>query len=168
MLTHAAHGPRAGFAWLMLSAAIVAADQATKAIASSSLAFHERITVLPFFDWTLTHNTGIAFSMFNDGPGWTRYGLSAFALVVAAVFTAWLVRLPREDRWQAAALALIVGGAIGNVIDRLRFGHVVDFILLYWRDWHWPAFNIADSSIFVGAAILILGSFRHQEKGPGA
>ncbi len=160
MHAHAAHAPRAGFVWLLLSAGVVVADQITKAIASASLAFHERIAVLPFFDWTLTYNTGVAFSLFDDGPGWTRYGLSAFALIVAAIFTAWLVRLPRADRWQAAALALIVGGAVGNVIDRLRFGHVVDFILLYWRDWHWPAFNVADSSIFIGAVILIHTRFR--------
>jgi signal peptidase II len=148
----------------VLSALVVVADQISKAIASTQLEFHERVPVLPFFDWTLTYNTGVAFSLLNDGPVWARYGLSAFALIVAALFTAWLVRLPRHDRWQATALALIIGGAIGNVIDRLRFGHVVDFILWYWRDWQWPAFNLADSAISVGAVMLVLASFRPHPK----
>jgi signal peptidase II len=153
---------RAGFAWLWLSMVIVAIDQLTKWIATSAMTLHERVPVLPFFDWTLTYNRGVAFSLFNDGQGWQRYGLSAFAVIVAAGFTWWMAHLPRHERANAAALALVVGGAIGNVIDRLRLGHVVDFVLLYWRDWSWPAFNVADSAIVVGAVLLVVAGFRQE------
>lgn len=155
---------RAGFGMLWLSAAIVAADQLTKWIATSTMSLHERIAVLPFFDWTLTYNRGVAFSLFNDGQGWQRFGLSAFALVVAAGFTYWMAHLPKQERMNAAALALVIGGAIGNVIDRLRLGHVVDFVLLYWRDWSWPAFNLADSAIVCGAGLLVVAGFRHEHR----
>jgi signal peptidase II len=88
--------------------------------------------------------------------------LTGFALVVSAAFAVWLTRLPRADRFSAAALALVIGGAVGNAIDRIRLGHVVDFILLYWRDWYWPAFNVADSCIVVGAIVLVLAGFRAE------
>ena len=155
---------RAGFSWLWLSAVIVAADQLTKWIATSTMTLHERVAVLPFFDWTLTYNRGVAFSLFNDGQGWQRFGLSAFALIVAGGFTYWMAHLPKHERANAVALALVIGGAIGNVIDRLRLGHVVDFVLLYWRDWSWPAFNLADSAIVIGAALLVFVGFRHEQQ----
>ena len=155
---------RAGFSWLWLSAVIVAADQLTKWIATSTMTLHERVAVLPFFDWTLTYNRGVAFSLFNDGQGWQRFGLSAFALIVAGGFTYWMAHLPKHERGNAVALALVIGGAIGNVIDRLRLGHVVDFVLLYWRDWSWPAFNLADSAIVIGAALLVFVGFRHEQQ----
>ncbi len=157
-------GERAGFGWLWLSAAIVAADQLTKWIATTTMTLHERIAVLPFFDWTLTYNRGVAFSLFNDGQNWQRFGLSAFAILVAGGFVYWMVHLPKHERANAAALALVVGGAIGNVIDRLRLGHVVDFVLLYWNDWSWPAFNLADSAICVGAVLLVISGFLHERK----
>ena len=153
---------RMGFRMLWLSAVIVAADQLTKWIATSTMSMHERIPVLPFFDWTLTYNRGVAFSMFNDGQGWQRFGLSAFAILVAGGFTYWMAHLPKHERMNAAALALVIGGAIGNVIDRLRLGHVVDFVLLYWKDWSWPAFNLADSAICVGAVLLVIAGFRQE------
>ena len=145
---------RAGARWLLLSLAIVVADQLTKAFATAELVLHQPVPVIDgLFNWTLAHNYGVAFSIFNDGPGWQRYGLSAFALAVSTAFTVWLLRLPRHERWSAVGLALVVGGAVGNVIDRLRLGYVVDFVEWYWRDWHWPAFNLADSAICVGAAV---------------
>ena len=148
--------PKSNLRWLGLSALVVVLDQATKWVALGALREFERVPVIDgIWDWTLTYNEGVAFSIFHDGPAWTRYGLSAFALLVAGVFAVWLARLPRGDRWQAAALALIIGGALGNVIDRLRLGHVVDFVLWYWRDWSWAAFNVADSAITVGAVLLV-------------
>ncbi len=156
-------GERAGFSWLWLSAAVVAADQLTKAIATTTMTLHERIPVLPFFDWTLTYNRGVAFSLFNDGQGWQRFGLSAFALLVAGAFAYWMAHLPKRERANAIALSLVIGGAVGNVIDRLRLGHVVDFVLLYWNDWSWPAFNVADSAICVGAVLLVVAGFRSQQ-----
>ena len=159
---------RMGFAWLWVSAVVVAADQLTKWLATTSIALHERIAVLPFFDWTLTYNRGVAFSLFNDGQGWQRYGLSAFALLVAGAFTYWMAHLERRERASALALSLVIGGAVGNVIDRLRLGHVVDFALIYWRDWSWPAFNLADSAICVGAVLLVVAGLRTERAGPGA
>lgn len=156
---------RAGARWLLLSLAIVVADQLTKAFATAELVLHQPVAVIEgLFNWTLAHNYGVAFSIFNDGPGWQRYGLSAFALAVSTAFTVWLLRLPRHERWSAAGLALVVGGAVGNVIDRLRLGYVVDFVEWYWRDWHWPAFNLADSAICVGAAVLVIASLRGERR----
>ena len=153
----ATRGSRAGLRWLWLSALVIVLDQYTKWLALGALREFERVAVIEgFWDWTLTYNEGVAFSLFNDGPAWTRYGLSAFAVVVSAVFAVWLARLPRGERWQGAALALVIGGALGNVIDRLRLGHVVDFVLWYWKDWHWPAFNVADSAITAGAVLLVV------------
>jgi signal peptidase II len=153
-----------GLRWLILSAIIVALDQWTKAIATASLKLHESIDVLPSLQWTLAHNYGVAFSILNDGESWQRYGLSAFALIVSAAFIWTLTRLPRADRATKLAFSLVIGGALGNVIDRIRFGYVVDFIDVYWKDSHWPAFNIADSSIFVGAVVLLIWGWKHERR----
>ena len=164
-MTPASVHERAGIRWLLLSLAIVVADQLTKVLATTELVLHQPVPVVPgLFNWTLAHNYGVAFSIFNDGPGWQRYGLSAFALAVSIAFTVWLLRLPRHERWSAAGLALVIGGAVGNVIDRLRLGYVVDFVEWYWRDWHWPAFNLADSAICVGAAVLVIASLRGEKR----
>jgi signal peptidase II len=148
--------------WLILSAVVVILDQWTKAIATASLQLHESIDAMPGLQWTLAHNYGVAFSIFNDGEGWQRYGLSAFALIVASGFTWTLTRLPRADLATKLAFSLVIGGALGNVIDRIRFGYVVDFIDVYWKNSHWPAFNIADSSIFIGAVVLLIWGWKHE------
>jgi signal peptidase II len=153
--------------WLSLSALVVVLDQWTKWIAVAHLSYGERIPVIAgYFDWTMAHNTGVAFSMFADGAAWQRWGLSGFAVVVSIGFAIALARLQRHERWSALAFALVIGGAVGNVIDRTRLGHVIDFILWYWRDYHWPAFNIADSAIVCGAAVLILFGWRDAKKAP--
>lgn len=159
-----ASGRNPGLRWLGLSALVVMLDQITKAMVLASLSLHERVPLLPFLDWTLAYNKGVAFSLFNDGAAWQRYGLSAFAVLIAGVFAVWMARLPRRDAWSAAALALVIGGALGNVIDRLRLGHVVDFVLVYWRDWSWPAFNVADSAICVGAVLLLFAGWRGERE----
>ena len=151
--------------WLSLSLLIVVLDQVTKWYAVQHLAYGERIPVIAgFFDWTMAHNTGVAFSMFADGEAWTALGPVRFrgARVVRVCDRA--ARLAKHERFSALAFALVIGGAIGNVIDRVRLGYVVDFILWYWRDWHWPAFNIADSAIVCGAAVLILFGWRDAKK----
>ena len=148
--------------WLSLSVVIVVFDQWTKAIATASMKLHESIDVFAGFQWTLAHNYGVAFSILNDGEGWQRYGLSAFALIVASVFTWMMTRLPRTDVATKLAFSLVIGGALGNVIDRIRFGYVVDFIDVYWNDSHWPAFNIADSAICVGAVVLLIWGWKHE------
>ncbi len=148
--------------WLIVSIVVIALDQWTKAIATASLQLHQSIEVFAGLKWTLAHNYGVAFSILNDGEGWQRYGLSAFALIVASGFTFMMTRLPRADVATKLAFSLVIGGALGNVIDRIRFGYVVDFIDVYWKDSHWPAFNIADSSIVCGAMVLLVWGWKHE------
>ena len=150
--------------WLMLAAVVVVLDQVTKALASRFLELHQPLPVLPFLDLTLMHNRGAAFSLLSDAEGWQRWFFTGLALAVSAVIVWWLRRLPREEKWQGTALALVLGGALGNVWDRLQLGYVVDFIDVYYRDWHWPAFNVADSAITVGAVLLIADSFRRPRQ----
>lgn len=145
--------------WLWLSGLVVALDQVTKALASHYLSLYQPVPVLPFFNLTLMHNTGAAFSMLSEAGGWQRWFFTILALVVSVAIVIWLKRLPSNQRWQAAALALILGGALGNVIDRVRLGYVVDFIQVYYDRWYWPAFNIADSAITVGAVIFLITGF---------
>ena len=141
---------------LGLAAVLVGLDQATKWIAVNSLAFGERIPVIPgFFDFTLVYNRGAAFSFLAGAGGWQRWFFTGIG-IVAAVFIVWMLARHGSQRLFALALSLILGGAIGNVIDRVWQGKVTDFVLLYWRDWHWPAFNVADMAITFGAALLIL------------
>ncbi len=146
--------------WLVLAVVVVVLDQSTKALASRFLELHQPLPVLPFLNLTLMHNPGAAFSLLSDAGGWQRWFFTGLALAVSAVIVWWLRRLPREEKWQGTALALVLGGALGNVWDRLQLGYVVDFIDVYYRDWHWPAFNVADSAITVGAVLLIADSFR--------
>jgi signal peptidase II len=143
--------------WLLLSATIIALDLWTKSIALSQLELHRSVTAIEgVLDWTLTYNTGAAFSFLSDASGWQRWFFSALALGVSSLLTFWLTRIPRSDWRQALPFALIVGGALGNLVDRVRYGHVVDFIDAYWNGHHWPAFNIADSAIVGGAIGLAL------------
>ncbi len=148
--------------WFLGSAAVVIADQLTKWLALASLAPGERRELTGFLNLVLWFNKGAAFSFLSDAPGWQTPLLVAFAVGAAIVVSVLLVRSPAK-RLFAGGLALILGGAVGNVIDRLRFGHVVDFIDLHAAGWHWPAFNVADSAITVGAVLLILDSLVHHE-----
>ena len=143
--------------WLLLSVVIIALDLWTKAIALANLQLHEPVPVIDgFLNWTLTRNYGAAFSFLSDAGGWQRWFFSALAVGISALLAVWLTRLPRNDWRQALPFALIIGGALGNLVDRLRFGYVVDFIDAYWKTHHWPAFNIADSAIVGGAIGLAL------------
>lgn len=156
---------RIGYRLLWLSAAVILIDQLTKEFFLDYVAPFSRVPVIEgFFDWTLTFNEGVAFSLFGDGGELQRILLSSFAVLVSIGFMIWMARMPKSDRWSAIALALIIGGALGNVIDRIIHGHVIDFILLYWRTYHWPAFNVADSCIVAGAILLVLAGFRGEGK----
>lgn len=146
--------------WLSLSVVVVILDQITKYIASTSLEMYKPIAVMPMFNWTLMHNTGAAFSFLHDAGGWQRWFFTIIALVVSAVIVLWIKRLEQHEKLQAIALALILGGALGNVIDRIWLGYVVDFIEVYYQQWYWPAFNIADSAIFIGVAMIIYEGIR--------
>lgn len=145
-----------GLRWLWLAAAVLVVDQLTKLWVSAALRLYEEVVLLPFLNVTLVHNTGAAFSFLSSASGWQRWFFILLALAVSAAIVVWLRRIGREQRWVPAGLALILGGALGNVWDRLAYGHVVDFIDVHYGGWHWPAFNAADSAITVGAAILIL------------
>jgi signal peptidase II len=139
-------------------------DQWTKWLAQTYLRPYEAQTVTPWFDWLLAYNSGAAFSFLAGAGGWQRWFFVAIAVAVSAVLALWLSRLPRERLWLGVALGLVLGGGLGNLYDRLVFGHVVDFISLHYAGWHWPTFNIADSAITLGAAVLILDSFRGQSR----
>ena len=154
--------------WFALSAAIVAADQLTKWLV---LGYFEnrypRVELTGFFNLVLVFNKGAAFSLFAQAAGWQTPLLAAFALAAAVIVSVLIVRNPGRGML-CLGLALILGGALGNLIDRVRFGHVVDFLDFHALGWHWPAFNVADSGISVGAVILILEGFVHHEKRAGA
>jgi len=152
-------------AWLWLSVAVVALDQATKFLVTRFLELYDRVEVLPVLDFTLLHNTGAAFSILAGASGWQRGFFITLGLTVSGVLVVWLWRLPRGERLLPIALTLIIGGAIGNVIDRVVLGYVVDFIHAHWGGAYFPAFNIADSAITVGAVLLMLDAFREKRSG---
>jgi signal peptidase II len=141
--------------WLALSAAVVGFDQWTKQLVERSMQLYEARYCLPVFNIVRAHNRGAAFSMFDGASGWQRWAFSALAAVVSAALIGWIARLDRRANTMAAALALILAGALGNVIDRLRLGYVVDFLQVHWHQHYFPAFNVADSAITVGAAYLL-------------
>lgn len=146
--------------WLLLSAVVIALDLWTKSIALAHLHLHEPVPVIDgWLNWTLTYNYGAAFSFLSDAGGWQRWFFAALAFVVSGAMVAWLRLTPRGDWRNALPASLIIAGAIGNVIDRLRFGHVVDFVDWYYGSYHWPAFNVADAAIVGGAIGLVLFSF---------
>lgn len=150
--------------WLWLSALVMALDLATKAMASHYLMLYQPVPVFPGFNWTLAHNAGAAFSFLSTESGWQRWFFSAIALVVSVGIIIWIRRLAPTQTMLAVSLALVLGGALGNLWDRATLGYVVDFIDVYYRQSHWPAFNLADSAISVGAALLIFDSLRSGKR----
>ncbi|MBK1694745.1 signal peptidase II [Chromatium weissei] len=151
--------------WLWLSLVVLALDQASKWLILLTLVPFEPLPVLPNVNFTLMFNSGAAFSFLADAGGWQRWLFAVLALIVSVVLTMWLLRLKSSERWLAAGLALLIGGALGNLIDRVLFGHVVDFIQVYLPVIPltlfnpWPAFNLADSAITLGVTILFLVTF---------
>jgi signal peptidase II len=142
--------------WLLLSALVIVLDWETKRWASESLQLYRPQEVFSWLNMTLAHNYGAAFSFLSDAGGWQRWLFSVLAGVVSLVLIVWLIRLPRAEWLTGVSLSLIIGGAIGNLIDRIRLGYVVDFVDVFYRDWHYPAFNVADSAITVGVVLLLL------------
>ncbi|MGZ5007789.1 MAG: signal peptidase II [Methylobacter sp.] len=145
--------------WLWLSLLAVILDQASKLAVAGSMQLYESIPVMPFFKLTYVHNTGAAFSFLSDAGGWQRWFFAGLALVISAVIAVWLTRLKKHETLLAVALALVLGGAVGNLIDRLAYGYVIDFLDVYYESWHWPAFNIADSAITLGVILMLAESF---------
>ncbi len=156
-------------AWLWLSLLLIVADQVTKWLAVANLEYLTPVPVIDgFWNWTLVHNYGAAFSFLSDAGGWQKWFFAGLAAVVSVVMALWLRLTPRADWRNALPLALVIAGAIGNLIDRVRYGYVVDFIDWYVGKHHWPAFNVADSAIVVGAVLLVLFSFKPATPAPKA
>jgi signal peptidase II len=144
-------------AWFLFAAALAALDQATKSVVATALPLHASVEVTPWFNLVHVLNPGAAFSFLADAAGWQRYLLSAIGLIVSAVLL-WMLWRGVKNRLEAVAYAGLIGGALGNVIDRFRIGAVVDYLDFHWRDWHWPAFNLADILVVGGAGLLIIVS----------
>lgn len=142
---------------------IIIIDQITKWVASSTLTMHEQNPVMPSFNFTLMHNYGAAFSFLSDAGGWQRWFFTIIAAVISIVLVVWITRLKSHEKLLGFALALVLGGAVGNLIDRVAYGYVVDFIQWYYDRFYWPAFNIADAAISVGAVLLLISSFFGDE-----
>lgn len=152
--------------WLWISVLVFIVDQTSKYYFEHSLDLYQQIVVIPnYFSWMLAYNTGAAFSFLADGGGWQRWLFAMIAVVVSAVLIVWLKRLGRNDTWLAVALALVLGGALGNLYDRIVLGHVIDFIFVHWHEHGFPAFNVADSGITVGAIMLALDMFKTKKSG---
>ena len=160
-------GARSALPWLWLSALVIVLDWLSKQWALSALQFGTPVTVVPgFWNWTLVHNTGAAFSLLADAGGWQQWFFGGLALVISVVCVLMLSRTTRADWLSALPLALIVGGALGNLIDRIRFGYVVDFVHWYYRGFHWPVFNLADSAITLAAVLLVFSAFFSSQPKP--
>lgn len=151
--------------WLGVSIAVIGLDLYTKHLAETVLTPYTPLKVLPFFDLTLMYNTGAAFSFLSDQGGWQRWFFIAVASLVTVALTVWLATLKTGERLLAIALSLIIGGAVGNLIDRVLYGRVTDFIHLHYQDWFWPAFNVADSAITVGVALMLADASISKKSG---
>ncbi|MBU2919005.1 signal peptidase II [Psychrosphaera sp. F3M07] len=152
-----------GLKFLALSLLLIIADQFSKIWIINNLALYADINVLPIFDITYVRNYGAAFSFLSDAGGWQHYFFTGIALVISVLLIYWMYKTPVKQTWLLAAYALILSGAIGNVMDRLNYGYVVDFLHFYYQDWHFPAFNIADMAISLGAGLLILDAIFEQK-----
>ena len=145
--------------WLGLSLLAVSLDQSTKLWVSGSMQLYESIHIMSGVNLTYVHNTGAAFSFLSEAGGWQRWFFAALAIIISTVIAIWLSRLEIHETLLGVALSLVLGGAIGNLIDRLAYGYVIDFLDVYIPSWHWPAFNIADSAITLGVVLMLLESF---------
>lgn len=158
--------------WLFISLLVILLDQTSKQFAEAMLSAYQAVPVIPYFDLTLMYNEGAAFSFLSDQGGWQRWFFVVLASIVTGVLIIWLRRLDPREKWVALSLSLIIGGAVGNLIDRILFGKVIDFLDVYYRgescllgfsrlgsECHWPAFNLADSAIFVGVVVMLIDAF---------
>jgi signal peptidase II len=144
--------------WLWLTGLAVILDQASKLAIDASMQLYQSIELIPFFNLTYVRNTGAAFSFLSEAGGWQRWFFAILASIISIVLTVWLAKLKKHEILMAASLSLILGGAIGNLIDRVLYGYVIDFLDIYYQSWHWPAFNVADSAITVGVILMLLES----------
>ena len=150
--------------WLWLSALVIIIDQITKRIVDTTMQLYQSIELIPYFQLTYMRNQGAAFSFLSGAGGWQRWFFIALAVIASVFICFWLKKLNRSQRWEAIAWSLVLGGALGNLIDRILYGYVIDFLDVYIGDWHWPAFNVADSAITLGVDMLLLDSFKPQPR----
>ena len=157
------HSP---FVWLVIASLVVILDLYTKQWATESLGLYRPVEVYSWLNWTLAHNYGAAFSFLSDAGGWQRWFFTVLAMAVSLVLLVWLFRL-RAGEWRTGlALGLVIGGAVGNLLDRITLGYVIDFVDVHYRGWHWPAFNVADSAITCGIVLLLLDALLVTLRGP--
>lgn len=149
--------------WLLITVLVFVLDQWTKHLVLENMALYSRIELTSFFNLVHVHNYGAAFSFLGDQSGWQRWFLSGITLIVSIGIFVWLTRLKNSQLLLATALVFILGGALGNLYDRLIYGYVVDFIDWYYGTYHWPAFNLADSAISLGAVLLIIDTFKNPD-----
>jgi len=146
--------------WFLIVAGVFSADMLTKQMAEAMLDYGQGVAILPILDFTLLYNKGAAFSFLANESGWQRWFFTAISTLVSAMLIMWLRKLERHQVWLGVALALVLGGALGNLFDRIAFGHVIDFVAVHWGDAYFPAFNIADSAITIGAVMLGIDAIR--------
>ncbi len=149
--------------WLVIALVVILLDQASKITMSQYLLYGQSEAITSYFNLVMVYNKGAAFSFLSDQPGWQRYFFTAVS-VLASLFILWMLKRNPTQRLFCWALALILGGAIGNLIDRIAYGHVIDFLDLHVGGWHWPAFNVADSAITLGAILFVLDEFRRVNR----
>jgi len=149
--------------WLWLSALALILDQLRKIWIDTSMSLYQSIPVFPGFSITYAHNYGAAFSFLSDAGGWQRWFFAVLAAVISIGLIVWIKRLKPEETLLAVSLSLVLGGAIGNLIDRVIYGYVIDFLDVYYQSYHWPVFNIADSAITVGVAFMLYESFMQKD-----
>ena len=156
--------PKSGLSFLWLSAVAFILDLLTKYIVTQNFELYESVNILPIFNLTYARNTGAAFSFLADHSGWQKYFFIVLAIVISAVLVYFLKKNSASQKLQNSAYALIIGGALANMVDRAYNGFVVDFFDFYWQDWHYPVFNVADVAICIGAGLLALDAFKNSEK----
>lgn len=152
------------FKWLSISTVIIVLDQISKQLVERSFDLYERLSVMPFFNLTLAYNEGAAFSFLSDAGGWQRWFFLTLTAAISVVLFFWLKK--SACKIESLAISMVLGGAIGNFIDRLLFGHVIDFLDVYYETHHWPAFNVADMAIVGGVILLIYTTFTQQATEP--
>jgi signal peptidase II len=149
--------------WLVIALAVVVLDQVSKITMSKFLLYGQSEPVTTYFNLVMVYNKGAAFSFLSDQPGWQRYFFTAVS-VIASIFILWMLKRHPTQRLFCWSLSMILGGAIGNLIDRIAYGHVIDFLDFHVGGWHWPAFNVADSAITLGAILFVLDEFRRVNR----
>lgn len=155
---------KSGLSFLWLSAVAFVLDLLTKYIVVQKFALYESVNILPVFNLTYVHNTGAAFSFLADHDGWQKFFFIGLAVVISSMLIYFMAKSEAAQKLQNAAYALIIGGALANAVDRAYNGYVIDFFDFYWRDWHYPVFNVADIAICVGAALIALDAFKQGKK----